>query len=224
MSRGMTSKQIGLSDDLYAYLLRFGVDEPEILARLRQETASHPRAQMQIGPEQGALLRLLVELLDARTCLEIGTFTGYSSLAVALALPPDGRIVCCDVSEEFTAVARRYWAEAGVADKVDLRLAPAVETLDALLASGAEGTFDLAFIDADKRNYPTYWERCIQLVRRGGVIAVDNVLWSGAVADPSAADPDTEAIRELNRRVSEDDRVTSVTLPVSDGMTLARKR
>ncbi len=220
----MARDQVGLADDLYAYLLRWGVHEPDVLAQLREETNSHPRRQMQIGPEQGALLRLLVELTGARRCLEIGTFTGYSSLSVALALPPDGTIVCCDVSEEFTSVARRHWEAAGVADKVDLRLGPAVETLDALLTAGGEGTFDLAFIDADKDNYSNYWERCRRLVRRGGVIAVDNVLWGGSVADASNQEASTQAIRALNELVHGDDGVTSVTLPVADGMTIARIR
>ena len=220
----MAREQVGLADDLYDYLLRWGVHEPDVLAQLREETNAHPRRQMQIGPEQGALLRLLVELTGARRCLEIGTFTGYSSLAVALALPPDGTIVCCDVSEEFTSVARRYWAAAGIADKVDLRLGPAVETLDAMLADVGEWTFDLAFIDADKENYSSYWERCRRLVRRGGVIAVDNVLWSGSVADASNQESSTQAIRALNELVHGDDGVTSVTLPVADGMTIARIR
>ncbi|MEO5964226.1 MAG: class I SAM-dependent methyltransferase, partial [Candidatus Limnocylindrales bacterium] len=192
------SKSIGLPDAVHDYVLRYGVREPAILARLRDETARHPRARMQIAPEQGAVLRLLVELLDARRCIEIGTFTGYSSLAVALALPADGTIVCCDVSEEYTSIARRYWAEAGVTAQTDLRIGPAVATLDALLADGAAGTFDLAFIDADKSSYGDYWERCVQLVRQGGVIAVDNVLWSGAVADPSETDTDTVALRAVN--------------------------
>jgi predicted O-methyltransferase YrrM len=220
----MNRKTIGLPDDVHAYLLAHGIREPDILARLRAETASHPRAQMQIAPEQGGILALLVELLDARRYLEIGTFTGYSSLAVALAMPPDGRLVCCDVSEEYTAVARRYWAEAGVEDRVDLRIGPAIESLDGLLAEGAAGSFDLAFIDADKRAYPAYWERCVQLVRTGGLIAVDNVLWSGDVADPSVTDPDTRALREVNAAIHADERVTPVMLPVADGMTLARKR
>ena len=215
---------MGIPPDVYAYLLRWGVHEPAVLARLREETDSHPRRQMQIGPEQGQLLRLLVELVGAKRCLEIGTFTGYSSLAVALALPPDGSIVCCDVSEEFTSIARRYWAEAGVAGKVDLRLGPAVDTLDALIAGGETGTFDLAFIDADKGNYPSYWDRCVQLVRPGGLICVDNVLWSGSVADPSDQSADTNAIRALNERVHGDERVTAVTLPIADGMTIARVR
>ncbi len=220
----MARDQVGIPPDVYAYLLRWGVHEPAVLARLREETDSHPRRQMQIGPEQGQLLRLLVELVGAKRCLEIGTFTGYSSLAVALALPPDGSIVCCDVSEEFTSIARRYWTEAGVAGKVDLRLGPAVDTLDALIAGGETGTFDLAFIDADKGNYPSYWDRCMQLVRPGGLICVDNVLWSGSVADPSDQSADTNAIRALNERVHGDERVTAVTLPIADGMTIARVR
>jgi predicted O-methyltransferase YrrM len=220
----MTSKSIGLSDDIHAYVIRWGLNEPEILARLREETAAHPRARMQIAPEQGAVLGLLVELLGARNCLEIGTFTGYSSLAVALALPEDGRIVCCDVSEEYTDVARRYWAEAGVADRVDLRLGPAIATLDGLLAGGAAGTFDLAFIDADKPGYPAYWERCVELVRPGGLIAIDNVLWSGAVADPSIDDDETQVLRRINETVAADPRVRHVMLAIADGMTLARKR
>ena len=179
---------------------------------------------MQIAPEQGALLALLVELTGAKRCLEIGTFTGYSSLIVALAMPPDGTIVCCDVSEEWTAVARRYWAEAGVADRVDLRLAPALETLDALLAGGAEGTFDFAFIDARKSEYPDYHERVVRLLRSGGLAAYDNVLWGGAVADESRKDADTLAIRRLNDRLASDERVSIAMLPLADGVTLARKR
>ena len=179
---------------------------------------------MQIAPEQGAVLGLLVELLGARRCLEIGTFTGYSSLAVALAMPDDGRIVCCDVSDEYTSMARRYWTEAGVSHKVDLRLAPAIETLDALLADGEAGTFDLAFIDADKPGYQAYWERCVALVRPGGLIALDNVLWHGAVADPSADDEGTRIMRRVNETVAADPRVRHVMLAIADGMTLARKR
>jgi predicted O-methyltransferase YrrM len=220
----MTGKSIGLPDAVQAYVERLGVNEAPILGRLRAETASHPRAQMQIAPEQGAVLGLLVELLDARRCLEIGTFTGYSSLAVMLAMPPDGRMTCCDVSEEYTSVARRYWAEAGVADRVDLRIAPAVETLDALLADGAAGSYDLAFIDADKGGYPAYWERCLELVRPGGVIAVDNVLWSGQVADPSDTSRDTETIRRVNEMIAAEPRVHHVLLAIADGMTIARKR
>jgi caffeoyl-CoA O-methyltransferase len=220
----MTRKSIGLPDDVQDYVSRWGVNEAPILARLREETASHPRAQMQIAPDQGGVLGLLVELLDARRCLEIGTFTGYSSLSMLLAMPPDGTIVCCDVSDEYTSVARRYWAEAGVADRVDLRIAPATETLDALLAEGRAGTFDLAFIDADKSGYPAYYERCIELVRQGGLIALDNVLWSGRVADPTDDDLDTSTLRALNETIAGDPRVRHVLLAISDGMTLARKR
>jgi predicted O-methyltransferase YrrM len=220
----VTSRTLGLTDRIHQYVLRWGLDEPPVLARLREETAAHPHASMQISPEQGAVLALLVELTDARRCLEIGTFTGYSSLAVALALPVDGRIVCCDVSDEYTSVARRYWAEAGVTDRVDLRLGPALETLDTLLADGAAGTFDLAFIDADKTGYPDYWERCVELVRPGGVIALDNVLWGGRVADPDDDHPSTRAIREVNERVAADPRVRQVLLAIADGMTIARKR
>ncbi len=220
----MTSRTLGLPDRIHQYVLRWGLDEPAVLARLREETAAHPRATMQISPEQGAVLALLVELTDARHCLEIGTFTGYSSIAVTLAMPPDGRIVCCDVSDEYTSVARRYWAEAGVAHKVDLRLGPALETLDALLADGAAGTFDLAFIDADKTGYADYWERCVELVRPGGVIALDNVLWSGRVADPDDDHESTRAIRAVNERVAADPRVRHVLLAIADGMTIARKR
>jgi len=219
----MTSKSIGLPDPIHRYVLEWGLREPEVLARLREETATHPRAQMQIAPEQGAVLGLLVDLLGARRCLEIGTFTGYSSLAVALALPDDGTIVCCDVSDEYTSVARRYWAEAGVAHKVDLRLGPAVDTLDGLLADGRAGTFDLAFIDADKPGYPTYWERCLALVRPGGVIAIDNVLWGGAVADPARDDADTRTMRRVNETVASDPRVRHVLLAIADGMTIARR-
>jgi predicted O-methyltransferase YrrM len=220
----MTSKSIGLPDDLYDYVLAHGVREPAILTRLREETASHPMAQMQIEPLQGAIFRLLVELLDARSYVEIGTFTGYSSLAVALAMPADGGLVCCDVSEEYTSVARRYWAEAGVADRVDLRIGPGIEGLAALLAEGRENTFDLAFIDADKKSYPDYYERCLQLVRQGGVVALDNVLWGGDIVDGSKRDRDTLALRAVNELVRDDERVTPVLLPVADGMTLARKR
>jgi caffeoyl-CoA O-methyltransferase len=220
----MTSKSIGLPDAVHAYVLRWGLREPAILARLREETAAHPCSSMQIAPEQGAVLALLVELLGARRCLEIGTFTGYSSLAVALALPDDGRLVCCDVSDDYTSVARRYWAEAGVADRVDLRLGPAIESLDRLLADGAGGTFDLAFIDADKPSYPAYWERCLELVRPGGVIAIDNVLWGGRVADPSADDDSTRTLRRVNEMVAADQRVRHVLLAIADGMTIARKR
>jgi O-methyltransferase len=220
----MSNRSIGLSEELHAYLLGALPPEPDVLRRLRERTAEMPQHSMQIAPEQGAFMAWLVRLIGARRYLEIGTFTGYSSTAVALALPPDGTAVCCDVSREWTDIARETWAEAGVADRVELRIGPAVESLDALLAEGLEGSFDLAFIDADKANYGNYYDRCLRLVRRGGVIGIDNVLWSGRVADPSQEDDDTGAIRALNARVAADDRVDAVMLPVADGLTLARVR
>ena len=220
MSRG----SIGLSDDLNAYLEQFGVREPEVLRRLREETAQMPNSQMQIAVEEGALLALLVRLTGARRIVEVGTFTGYSSTAMALALPPDGRIVCCDVSKEYTDVAVRAWAEAGVADRVELHLAPAVDTLDALLERGGAGTFDLAFIDADKGSYAAYYERSLRLVRAGGLIAIDNVLWSGTVADPSDQKPDTVALRAITAKVRDDARVDACLLSIGDGVLLARKQ
>ena len=220
----MSNRSIGLTEEVHAYLLSVGVREPDVLRRLREETAQLPNSSMQIAPEEGAALAMLVRLIGARRILEIGTFTGYSSTAMALALPADGRMVCCDVSEEWTDMARTAWAAAGVADRIELHLAPAVDTLDDLLATDQAGTFDLAFIDADKDNYGAYYERALRLVRRGGVIAIDNVLWSGRVADPSDTDPSTEAIRELNLRIANDDRVDVAMLPVADGLTVARIR
>ncbi len=220
----MSRRTEPLTDDLYDYLIRVSLREPDVLRRLREETARLEQADMQIGPEQGQLMALLVELLGATRVLEIGTFTGYSALAMALALPESGRVVACDVSEEWTGVARRYWAEAGVSHKIDLRLAPAMETLDALLADGGAGDFDFAFIDADKESYATYFERSLELVRVGGLVAIDNVLWSGKVADPGVTDADTEAIRSLNVQLKDDERVSLSLVPIGDGLTLARKR
>jgi len=220
----MANKTIGISDELAAYVLQVGTREPDVLARLREETAAIPQHGMQIAPEQGAFLAMLVELIGARRCVEVGTFTGYSSTAVALALPDDGQIVCCDVSEEWTALARKYWSEAGVADKIELRIAPAAETLDQLLAAGEEGAFDFAFIDADKAGYDGYYEQLLRLVRPGGLIALDNTLWSGKVLDADAADADTRALRALNAKLADDERVTLCLLPVADGVTLARRR
>jgi predicted O-methyltransferase YrrM len=179
---------------------------------------------MQIAPEQGQFMALLVQLLGATKTLEIGVFTGYSSLAVALALPPQGKIVACDINEDYTAMARSYWQRAGVADKIDLRIAPALETLDRLLESGEAGTFDFAFIDADKQNYDNYYERALQLLRVGGLIAIDNVLWGGKVADPTVDDANTEAIRALNAKLVQDERVSLSVVPIADGLTLALKR
>ena len=220
----MSNKYLSLTDQIHEYLQAVSLREPDVLRRLRAETASLSQAQMQIAPEQGQLMALLVQLLGARKTLEVGVFTGYSSLAVALALPVDGRIVACDVSEEWTNIARRYWREAGVSEKIDLRLAPALETLDELLADGQAGTFDFAFIDADKGNYDGYYERSLELVKPGGLLAIDNVLWSGRVADPSAEDEDTAAIRALNRKLHEDERVALSLVPIADGLTLALKR
>ena len=220
----MSNASIGLDEKLHAYLLEVGVREHEVLRSLREETAGLPQSNMQIAPEEGSFLALLVRILGARKVLEVGTFTGYSSTAMALALPKDGRIICCDLSKEWTDVARRAWADAGVADRIDLRLGPALDTLEGLLAAGEEGRFDLAFIDADKANYGGYYEASVRLVRQGGVIAIDNVLWSGRVADPDVNDEDTQAIRALNDDIAADDRVDVAMLPLADGLTLARVR
>ena len=220
----MSERTLNLDPALYGYLLNHSVREHPALRELREATAAMPHAGMQISPEQGQFMALLVRLVNAKRTLEIGVFTGYSAMSVALALPSDGKIVACDVSEEWTAVARKHWANAGVAAKIDLRLAPALQTLDKLIADGAAGTFDFAFIDADKTNYLAYYERCLTLVRRGGLIAVDNTLWSGAVADPRNGERDTLAIRAFNDALHHDERVDLSLLPVGDGLTLALKR
>jgi predicted O-methyltransferase YrrM len=220
----VSNASIGLSEELHAYLVKVGVQEPDVLRRLRERTAALPEHGMQIAPEQGAFMAMLVKVSRARQCLEVGTFTGYSSTAVALALPPDGRLVCCDVSREWTDMAREAWAEAGVSDRIELRLGPAIETLDQLLAQGGAGTFDFAFIDADKPNYDGYVERALRLVRPGGLIAIDNVLWSGRVADASVNDESTVAIRSLNDKLVRDERVETVMIPIGDGLTLLRVR
>jgi predicted O-methyltransferase YrrM len=220
----MSNRTISLTDSLHEYLLRVSLREPDVLRDLRAETARLAQRSMQIAPEQGQFMALLARLVGARRCIEVGVFTGYSSLAVALALPEDGRIVACDVSEEWTSIARRYWQRAGVADRIDLRLAPALETLDSLLAGGEAGRYDLAFIDADKTRYGDYYERVLQLLRPGGLVVIDNTLWSGRVADPAATDADTVALRELNERLLRDERVDLSLVPIGDGLTLARKR
>jgi len=212
-----------MNDALYEYLLSVSLRETEVLRRLRAETATDTMARMQSAPEQGQFMALLVQLIGARRCLEVGVYTGYSALWVAQALPPDGRIVACDTSEEWTSIARRYWAEAGVAGRIDLRLAPALATLQGLIDAGQAGSFDFAFIDADKENYANYYEAVLQLLRPGGLMAIDNTLWSGDVADPDKQDADTRAIRELNRQVHADERVAMSLLPVADGLTLALK-
>ncbi|MBD2691302.1 class I SAM-dependent methyltransferase [Anabaena catenula] len=219
----MTKQTIGLEKNLYNYLLSVSLREPDVLTQLRQETSQLPMAQMQISPEQGQFMALLVKLIGAKKTLEVGVFTGYSSLVTALALPEDGKIVACDVSEEYTSIARRYWQRAGVADKIDLHIAPALETLDKLLASGEAESFDFAFIDADKGNYENYYERSLKLIRPGGLIAIDNVLWSGKVADSEVQDNQTNKIRSLNQKLHQDSRITLSLVPIADGLTLAMK-
>lgn len=218
------SKSSFLPDQLHEYLRSVSDREPPLLRKLREETARLPDAGMQISPEQGQFMGLLAHLMGARRALEIGVFTGYSSLAVALALPDDGRIVACDVSEEYTAIARRYWKEAGVDRKIDLRLRPALETLRELMEQGQSGLFDLAFIDADKTNYRNYYESVLQLLRPGGLILIDNVLWDGDVIDAQKTDADTAAIRDFNQRLLSDERVFISMISLGDGVTLALKR
>lgn len=220
----MSTRSIGLTDQIQAYLVNETMHEPDLFRRLRGETAKLPNSNMQIAPEQGRFMAFLVELLGCRKTIEIGTFTGYSALCVATAMPPDGKLVACDVSEEYTSIARRYWAEAGVADKIDLRLAPALQTLDALLADGQAGSFDFAFIDADKENSDSYYEKCLQLLRPGGVIAVDNALRDGRVADPNNNEDATLALRAMNAKACDDQRVSACLAPIGDGLLLARKR
>lgn len=220
----MSSSHTLITEPVAHYLRQVSLRDDDLLARLRAETATLPLGRMQITPEQGQLMGLLVELLGAKRTLEIGVFTGYSALCVARALPFDGRIVACDVSEEWTSIGRRYWAEAGMAHKIDLRLAPAAHTLEQLLKLGQGNNFDFAFIDADKENYDIYYEFCLKLVRPGGLIAVDNVLWHGDVADPAKQDAETVAIRQLNTKLHNDQRVTVSLVPIGDGLTLARRR
>ncbi len=220
----MTVRSIGLSDTLYDYLLSVSLRESDLFKRLREETQTLEWSMMQIAPEQGQFMRVLIELIGASRVIEVGTFTGYSALCMASSLPEDGRLICCDVSKEWTDIARRYWDEAGVADKIDLRLAPARETLDALLDEGGAGGFDFAFIDADKPSYLEYYERCLSLLRPGGLVAIDNTLWSGAVADPANREPNTRALRVFNAFLHKDERVSLSLVPIGDGLSLARKR
>ena len=217
MSTGILNYTTSLRD----YLWEKGIEEHPALKELRLETAKLPQSMMQICPEQGALMANLIRLMSAKKTIEIGTFTGYSTLAVALALPEEGEIIACDISEEWTALGKKKWEQAGVAHKINLRLAPAVDTLDALLADGQESSFDFAFIDADKANYPAYYEKCLKLVRKGGVIAIDNVLWGGSVIDSERNDEDTKAIRKLNEFIANDKRVSLSMIPIGDGLTLA---
>jgi predicted O-methyltransferase YrrM len=220
----MTQETLNLTAALRDYMLSISLREHDALRRLREETSKSPKADFQIAPEQGQLMALLIEMIGARRVIEVGVFTGYSSLAMALALPEEGRIIACDTSDKYTTVARRYWAEAGVAHKIDLRLAPAIETLDALIEQGDVGSYDFAFIDADKENDDNYYERLLRLVRRGGVIAVDNVLWSGRVIDSRAVDVDTRASVQFNQKLYRDERVSLSVVPIADGLSLAVKR
>lgn len=219
----MTFQTFGLSKHLSDYLHSVSLREPEILTQLRQETAQHPMGKMQIAPEQGQFMALLVQLIGANKTLDVGVFTGYSSLVVALALPPGGKVVACERNEEYGAIARRWWQQAGVADKIDLHIAPAQETLARLLTTGQTNTFDFVFIDADKSNYDNYYEQALQLVRPGGLIAIDNVLWSGRVADPQVQDNRTKKIRAFNHKLHQDPRISLSLVPIGDGLTIARK-
>lgn len=220
----MSARTLQITPALYEYLMKVGVRESAAAAALRIETAKLPMAMMQISPEQAAFMQLIVKLLGVRRALEVGTFTGYSALAVAEAMPADGRLIACDVSAQWTSVGKPHWAAAGVAGKIDLRIAPAVGTLDELIAQDQSNTFDFAFIDADKSNYDNYYERALKLVRVGGLIGIDNTLWNGAVVDASRQDDDTKAIRALNTKVHGDNRVDVVLLPIGDGLTLVRRR
>jgi predicted O-methyltransferase YrrM len=213
-----------MDDRLYDYLLRVSLRESDLMRRLREETAKMREGGMQVSPEQGQFMSFLVEALGVRRALEVGVFTGYSSLAVATAMPPDGRLVACDLNEEWTGVARRYWREAGVEDRIELRLGNAVETLAQLSREGLDGSFDFAFVDADKENYVEYYERALSLLRKGGIVAFDNVLWDGRVAKPDDHSASTAAIRKLNDHLTHDERISLTMLPVGDGLTLARKR
>lgn len=217
------ARSIGLTPELHSYLLASSPPEHPLLARLRQETAKLPGAGMQIGRDQGAFFQVLVRATGARRYLEVGVFTGYSSLAVGLALPPDGQITACDISADYTAVAKRYWTEAGLAERIDLRLGPALETLDALIAAGRTGSYDLAFVDADKTGYAAYHDRVLALLRPGGLVAYDNVLWGGSVIDQQDRSADTVALRDFNAKLAADPRITMAMLPIGDGVTLAVK-
>lgn len=217
------SDAINLSPELSNYIRRVSVRESDTMRRLREETMALPNANMLTSPEQSQLLALLARIAGARRCLEVGVFTGYTTLAIARELPPDGRIIACDVNEQYTSIARRYWQEAGVADKIDLRLAPALETLDRLIDEGVEGTFDFAYIDADKTNYLNYYERVLKLLRPGGVVAADNVLWEGKVTDPSENGADLRALRQYNETLLKDDRVSISLVAIRDGLMLACK-
>jgi len=220
----MSNKTIMVTDDIYRYILSTSLREPDVLRRLRKETKRDPYHGMQISPEQGQFMALLIRLTGAERAIEIGVYTGYSSLWTALALPSSGRLIACDISKQWTDVARRYWKEAGIEKKIDLRLGPALETLEELLAKGRAGAFDFAFIDADKENYDRYYERCLALLRPGGLIAIDNTLWDGRVTAPDPGDEATLAINALNVKLRQDTRIDLSLVPIGDGLTLVWKR
>lgn len=220
----MSNKTFTMSDTLGAYMQSVSLREPDVLTRLREETSRMSMSMMQIAPEQGQFMQLLVKALGVRHAIEVGVFTGYSTLCVALAMPDDGRIVACDINKEWTDIAQRYWKEANVDHKIELRLAPALDTLDALIDEQLQNKFDFAFIDADKAGYKDYYERVLALIRPGGLIAIDNTLWNGSVTDESDQTESTQAIRDINRHLHADERVDISLLPIGDGLTLALKR
>ncbi|MFP4598603.1 MAG: O-methyltransferase [Persicimonas sp.] len=220
----MSPKTLNIDDDLHKYIMQVSVREAQPFVDLRAETAEMAESMMQTAPEQGQLLQLLVKLTGARRAVEVGTFTGYSAMCIAAALPDDGELIACDVNEEWVGIGRPYWEQAGVADKIEVRIQPALDTLDALLVAGEAAAFDFAYIDADKTNYQGYFERCLELLRAGGLVAVDNTLWSGKVADESVTDDDTVALREFNAQLAADERVDISLVTIGDGLTLARKR
>ncbi len=220
----MSNRTLSINDRIYTYLNSVSLREPELLKRLREATSKDAMSKMQIAPEQGQFMALLVELMDINSAIEIGTYTGYSSLWIALSMPEHGRLICCDTNKQWTTLAQHYWILAGVENKIELRLAPALDTLDGLLSEGQAGQFDFAFIDADKQNYLNYYDRCLQLLRPGGLIAVDNTLWNGAVADPENNESNTQAIRGFNHTIYKDKRISLSLVPIGDGLTLARKR
>ncbi|WP_067583181.1 class I SAM-dependent methyltransferase [Endozoicomonas ascidiicola] len=220
----MSTQTLQLTEPLIDYLHKFGLREHPIQAQLRILTSKHARSVMQISPEQGQFMGMLAKLINAKQCIEIGTFTGYSALSVALNLPKDGKLIACDISSDYTDLAKPYWKQAGVDQIIDLNIAPASETLSRLITEGRENSFDMAFIDADKTGYDTYYELCLKLIRPGGLILIDNVLWSGHVAEATAIDEDTIALKALNKKIHQDDRVDMMILPISDGLSLIVKR
>lgn len=220
----MSNRTLSVTDSVYDYLLKVSLREDDVLDALREETMAMPQSNMQISPEQGQFMQLLLQLMGARRAIEVGTFTGYSSICIARGLGVDGKLVCCDTSREFTSKAEEYWQKAGLADRIELRLGPADETLQKMIDTGEAGSFDFVFIDADKKGYPTYFEQAMKLLRPGGLIGVDNTLWYGRVADPANDESNTEEIRQFNASLTDDERIDLSLVPIGDGLTLARKR